>query len=183
MGRPSDTREVLIAEALGDFVKVLDRIDAVTPTLQETCGQLEFTATRLLGSVEPFQTRIGTMALETQNRAVAHIVQQANLVARKTLDEQTRAMQESARRIFNDEVVPPLHRLASELRQAHVRAQSPWEVWLTHAAAAITAASCTCMLLMYLAPERAAETKPIASAPSPGCAEPPARPEKARVRR
>ena len=41
MGRPSDTREVLIAEALGDFVKVLDRIDAVTPTLKEARDELE----------------------------------------------------------------------------------------------------------------------------------------------
>ena len=123
--------------------KVLDRIDAVTPTLKEARDELEFAAARLLGSVEPFQTRIVTRAIETQERAVAHIVQQANLVARKTVDEQTRAMQEAARKIFNDEVVPPLHRVAGELRQAKLRAQPAWEGWLTHAAAAVTAASCT----------------------------------------
>jgi len=183
MGRPSDTREVLIAEALGDFVKVLDRIDAVTPTLKEARDELEVAAARLLGSVEPFQRRIVTMAAETQNRAVAHIVQQVNIVARKTLDEQTCAMQESARKIFNDEVVPPLQRVAGELRQAKLRAQPAWEVWLTHAAAAVTAASCTAAFLMYLVPVSAAETKPVASAPSPGCPEPAARPEKARVRK
>lgn len=183
MGRPSDTREVLIAEALGDFAKVLDRIDAVTPTLKEARDELEFTTAKLLGSVEPFQARIVTMALETQDRAVGHITQQANLVARKTFDEQTRVMQESARRIFNDEVVPPLHRVASELRQANLRMQPSWEVWLTHAAAAVTAASCTLMLMVYLAPVRAAETKPVPSAASPGCAEPAARPEKAHVRK
>ena len=49
MGRPSDTREVLIAEALGDFVKVLDRIDAVKPTLEKSCSDLKFTADRLTG--------------------------------------------------------------------------------------------------------------------------------------
>lgn len=183
MGRPSDTREVLIAEALGDFVKVLDRIDAVTPTLQETCGQLEFTATRLLGSVEPFQTRIGKMALETQNRAVAHIVQHANLVAKKTLDEQTCAMQESARKIFNDEVVPPLNRVAGELRQAKLLEHPPWEAWLTHAAAAVTAASCTGLLMVYLTPVSVAATAPVASAAPPGCAEPAPRPEKTRARK
>ena len=183
MGRPGDTREVLIAEPLGDFVKVLDRIDAVTPTLKKARDELEFTAARLLGGVEPFQARIVTMALETQDRAVARITQQANLVARKTFDEQTRAMQESARKIFNDEVVPPLHRIAGELRQANLRVQRPSEVWLTHAAAAVTAASCTCMLMIYLAPVGAAETKPVASVASPGCAEPAPRPEKARVRK
>jgi putative lipoic acid-binding regulatory protein len=183
MSRVSDTREALIAEALGDFAKVLDRIDAVTPTLKEARDELEFTAARLLGNIEPFQTRIVTRAIETQEQAVAHIVQQANLVARKTVDEQTRAMQEAARRIFNDEVVPPLHRVASELRQAHQRVRPSWEGWLTHATVAVTAASCTWMLMVYLAPVSAAEAKAVSNAPSPGCAQPAVRPETSRVRR
>jgi hypothetical protein len=183
MGRPGDTREALIAEALGDFVKVLDRIDNVTPTLNQARDELEHTAAKLLGSVQPFRERVVTMALDTQNRAVMHITQQANLVARTTLDEQTRAMRESARRIFNDEVGPPLRQVASELHRANQRGQRPWDVWLTHAATAVTAASCTWLLLVYLAPAHADETKPAASAVAPDCAAPAARPEKARVRK
>jgi len=183
MGRPSDSREVLIAEALGDFAKLFARIDAVMPTLDKACGQLELTATRLLDNVEPFQRRIATMACETQNRAVAHIVEQANLVARKTVDEQIRAMQDSARRIFEAEVVPPLRRVAGELRQANLRAQPAWEAWLTHVAAAVTGACCAGVLLMNLLPVKAPETPPVASAASPGCAEPAPRPEKPRARK
>jgi hypothetical protein len=66
------------------------------------------------------------MALETQDRADAHIVQQANLVVRKTGAEQTVAMQESARRIFRDEVGPSLDRVASQLREANLREQPSW---------------------------------------------------------
>jgi hypothetical protein len=190
MSRATDSREVLIAEALGDFGQLLDRIEAVTPSLHQTRDELEFTATRLLNSVEPFQTRIVTMALEAQNRAVTHIAQQATLAARKTFDEQVRAMQTSARSIFHDEVVPPLRRLQAELQDAIKEAHRPWDLWLTHAATAVMAASCTWMLLVYLAlPRTAAETKPPVSAVSPGYVEPAARPElvphpeKARVRK
>jgi len=183
MGRPSDTREVLIAEALGDFVKVLDRIDAVKPTLEKSCSDLKFTADRLLGNIEPFQKRIVTMALETQNRTLGHIAEQANLVARNTVVEQTAAMQESARRIFRDEVGPSLDRVAGQLREANLRVRPSWQGWLTHAAAAVSAASWMCVLMVYLAPTGAAETQRVTNAPSPGCAAPAPSPVKPRDRR
>ena len=66
MGRPSDTREVLIAEALGDFVKVLDRIDAVKPTLEKSCSDLRFTADRLLGNI---RRAVGEWSLATSRFA------------------------------------------------------------------------------------------------------------------
>ena len=183
MGRPSDAREVLIAEALGDIVKVLDRIDAVKPTLEKSCSDLRLTADRLLGNIRPFQERIVGRALEAQDRTLRHITEQANLVARNTAVEQVAAMQESARRIFKDEVVPPLDRVASQLREANLREQPSWKAWLTHAAAAVSAASCTCVLMVYFAPSGAAETQPATNAPSPGCAVPAPPPVKPRDRR
>ena len=44
-------------------------------------------------------------------------------------------MQESARRIFRDEVGPSLDRVASQLREANLRELPSWQAWLTHAAA------------------------------------------------
>ena len=183
MGRPGNSREVLIAEALGDFAKLFDRLDSVAPTLEKTCVKLELTASKLQGSIEPFQARIVATANQNQDLAVKWFVEQVNLVGKKTLDEQIRAMQESARKIFNDEVVPPLNRVTSELRQAKLREKSR-EGWVTHAAVAITAACCTSMLTSHPAPEKVAEPQPIASAPTPNCVtESAARPEKARVRK
>ena len=183
MGRPSDTREVLIAEALGDFIKVLDRIDAVKPMLEKSCSDLRFTADRLLCNIEPFQKRIVGMALETQDRTLRHIAEQANLVARNTAVEEIAAMQASTRRIFKDEVVPPLERIAGQLREANLREQPTWTAWLTHAAAAVSAASCTYVLMVYLAPTNAAENQPTTSAPSQGCVASAPAPVKARDRR
>jgi hypothetical protein len=182
MGRASDSREVLLAEALGDFVKVLDRIDAVQPTLETSCSRLELMADRLQGSIEPFQKRIVELVAKTQKRADDHIVDQANLVMRKTAAEQISAMQQSAQRIFKDEVGPSLDRIAGQLREANLRAQPSWKAWLTHAAAAMSAASCTCVLIVYLAPTSAARVQP-ASGLSPGYAVPAPPPVKPRDRR
>ncbi len=114
MGRPSDSREVLIAEALGDFVKVLDRIDAVKPTLEKSCSELEFTADRLLGNIEPVSEahrRVG--ARDPGPDAGAHHPSGPTLSPGIPAAEQIAAMQESARRIFKDEVGPPLERIAA----------------------------------------------------------------------
>ena len=184
MGRPSDTREVLIAEALGDFVKVLDRIEAVKPSLEKSCGELRFTADRLLGSLEPFQKRMLMLALQVQDQIVAKIVAEANRNVQHTVNVEIHAMKESARRIFNDEVGPSLYRVADELRAVNVRKVPAWKAWLTHAAAALGAASCTCLLVLFLLPTGAAETRPTANTPcpSPGCAEPAPPPVKPRDR-
>jgi hypothetical protein len=182
MGRPSDTREVLIAEALGDFVKVLGRIEAVKPTLEKSCSDLKVTADRLLGNIEPFQKRIVVAALETEHRMLGHIAEQADLVARNTTVEQIAAMQASARRIFKEEVVPPLDRVASQLREANLREPPTWKAWLTHAAAAVSAASCTGVLMVYFGTS-GAEARPATNAPSPGCAVPATPPVKPRDRR
>ena len=183
MGRASDTREVLIAEALGDFATLLARIDAVTPTLEQTCERMELMADKLLGSVYPFTRRVATMACETQNRAVAKIAEQAKVVARNTVDEQISAMQHSARRIFNDEFIPPLRQVAGELRQARLRTHPAWATWLTHSAAAVMGAWCAGVLLMYLVPVKAPETQPVASVPAPGCVAPAPGPGNPRARR
>ena len=183
MGRASDTREVLIAEALGDFVKVLDRIEAVKPTLEKSCGELRFTTDRLLGSLEPFQKRMVAMAVETQDRIVGNIIRQANHAVRNSVDAEIRAMQESARRLFEDGVGPPLYRVAAELRSANLRKEPAWTPWLTHASAAICAASCTYMLMLFLLPTGAAETRPVTNALSPGFAQPAPPPVKPRDRR
>lgn len=183
MGRVSDHREALIAEALGDFQKLFDRIDAVTPTLTKTRDDLEFTAAALQSNVRPFQERIVKMTLEHQDAAIEHISQKAVLVARRVFDEQTRAMQEAARTVFNKEVTPQLRWLATELLQAIRQAHRPWDTWLTHAATAIVSIAIAVPLGVHVAQASADAKKAAASAASPGCAEPAPPPEKAHARK
>ena len=168
MGRASDSREVLIAEALGDFVKVLDRIEAVRPALDKGCGELRLATDRLLGSLEPFQKRMLVLAVEIQEQVVAKIVEQANLNVQHTVDVATRAMKETARRIFTDEIGPSLSLVADELRAANVRKVPAWKAWLTHGAAAASAAGCTYVLMLFFVLPGASKVQQVAIAPSPG---------------
>ena len=179
-----DGREALIAELLGDFQKLLDRIDAVTPKLVKAQEGLEATAARLLGTVDPFRVRVVTMVHETQNKAVEHVVQQTTLLARRTLVEQTAAMKEAARTVFADEVTPPLRQLASDLQQC-VREDRPWWlVWFTHAATAITSAACsTWLLATYMEHRNGASEKPPSSVEAPAPSQPASRPQTPHARK
>ena len=196
MGHTSDSREVLVAELLGDFVKVLDRIDAVMPKLDAVCRKLEHTTDRLANGVRPFQERVVTMALEQQDKAVAHITRHANDLARKTLVEQTGAMKESARAIFADEVTPTLRRLAQELQQATQRRQRWWDDWLLNLALVAASAAFTALLMSVSPPSAGVvNARATASVQSPGGAEqapvsaatsqpePPPRPERSHARK
>ena len=61
MNRVSDQREALIAEALGDFVKLLDRIEAVRPRLEQTTSRMERTgicACRSAAAINVARSRI-----------------------------------------------------------------------------------------------------------------------------
>ena len=174
MRQPATARDALIAELLGDFVAVLDRIEAVAPSLRETRDQLELTATRLRGDVGPFQERICTMAFKTQDAAIQQITERSRALARATLDEQVRAMRECARRISTDEVALPLQRLVVDLQQTMRDANRRWEHWLTHAATAVVAAALSSILLAAYVDHPEAGRVARASVASPACAESPA---------
>jgi hypothetical protein len=184
MGRAADHREVLIAEALGDFVKVLDRIDAATPKLEHACARLEATVTVLRGSIEPFQKRIAEDALKMQNQTLARIAEQSKPIVRVLFDEETKAMVGAARAVFISEVIPPLRQLTTELQDAVQAAHRPWERWLLHATTCLGAVIVTAVVLerpspapKVAAPEPSATVEASAPAPSPS------RPERAHGQR
>jgi len=60
------------------------------------------------------------------------------------VDEQTRAMAQTAQALFKTEIDPSLRRLAAPLRQLVEQLDRPWEQWLTHAATA----SVTCTITL-----------------------------------
>ena len=196
MGHTSESREVLIAELLGDFVKVLDRIDAVMPALDEVCERLELVAARLPGSAKTFLESIGAMAVERQNTAAAYITRHANEFAKKTLDEQTGAMKESARAVFASEVAPTLRRLAQELGQAAQWRRRRWDDWLVNVSLVVGSAAITTLLTTaWPGSTNSVNTRAAPSVQSPAGVEqapasvassqaaPPPRPERAHARK
>ena len=66
---PNNSREVLIAEALGEFHKLLERIDAVQPRLDKTAQRIEQTTLALTDGVGPFRQAVGEFWFEHEKRA------------------------------------------------------------------------------------------------------------------
>jgi len=153
MERSSTAREVLIAELLGDMGKLLDRVDTVTPAIDGACRKVTAATHELAASVTPFKVRIAEIAAQTEKKSVQDMRSAVEEATRQLLRIQTQAMNTSAREMFDQEVRPPLHQLASNLQQLiqQTRMQQtrrPWEGWATHAATATVTAILSAMLVL-----------------------------------
>ena len=158
MGRSSDTREALIAEVIGDFGKVLDRIEAVQPAMDNDSPDMADGRQDARAGVEHVPGASGRSARETDKEPTVEHVTQAIDRAHRALDgQQKQAMQESARSIVKDEVGPPLRRACRIARGARCATRRPWEDWLTHAATVGTSVACV-YLFHCLASEHAHES-------------------------
>ena len=150
MGASTTAREALIAEAIGDVTLLLDRLDALGPTLDEVRQGLAQAAGGLDARLAAFETRMAALTEHAKVRAVDHIVRRTDQVARQALEAQTRAMEEAARAALHKELDPALQRLALPLRQLVQRVNRPWEQWLTHAATAVAASAATWLMAAWL---------------------------------
>jgi hypothetical protein len=142
------TREALLAESIGDLGKLLDRVDTLTPAIDNACKKMTAAAHDLAASVKPFTVHIGGIAAETEKTTVERIVSRANAASAKLVEMQTQAMLDLSKAIVDREVGPPLHRLASNLAQLVQQQRRSWETWATHAATAAVAAILAATLVL-----------------------------------
>ena len=152
MERSSSTaREALIAELMGDMAKLLDRVDTVTPAINDARRKMTAAAQELAAGVAPFKAHMVDIAVETRTTAVEHIVSRANGASAKLIEMQTRAMLDLSKSIVDKEVGPPLRQLAWNLEQLVQRTRRPWwESWVNYAATALLSAICSAMLVLYV---------------------------------
>lgn len=150
MTPPSTAREALIAEAIGDLGRLLDRVEALMQGMEDTRRALAAAAVdldRQLGTVE---TRLSTVGERVKTYAVEHVVRRTNEVAAQSLQAQRSAMADSARTLFDQEVGAALRTLRTSLQGLIERADRPWVRWATHAATALVAAAASGGLSFYL---------------------------------
>ena len=79
-----------------------------------------------------------------------HIAQRSAALAKQTLEEQIRAMEEAARGIFDKEVGATLRHLTASLTSVIERVNRPWHLLATHAVTALASCALTCVLLDHL---------------------------------
>ena len=150
MHRSSTAREALIAELIGDLAALIERVDRLTPAVDEARLKMTAAAQDLAAGVAPFKAHMVGIAAQTQKTSVQYILSHTNEVAAKLLEVQIQAMTTSARAIVDKEVGPPLRQLARNLEQLVANTHRPWDVWVSHAATAIVSAICSAMLVLYV---------------------------------
>jgi hypothetical protein len=147
---PGTAREALIAEAIGDVVALLDRLETVAPSMEASRQALVQARVELAIQVVAFEERMTAITENAKVQAVKHIARRTDEAARSLLDMQTRAMEEAAQTLFRAEVAPALQQLVRPLQHLASRAGHPWACWLTHAATAALASAVTWALSVYL---------------------------------
>lgn len=134
------TREALMAEAIGDLGKLLDRVETLVPTLEARQLELVQASADLAGQVNAYARRMEDITENMKSQAVKYMARRADELVRATVDTQTRAMEEAARTAFRSEVGPALQRMVQPLQDVADMARRgarPWEWWLLHAATAV----------------------------------------------
>jgi exonuclease VII small subunit len=143
MNRPTNAREALIIEALGDVAHLLDRVESLTSSMEAGRQALEKANSEFENRLSAFETAMSSITHLAKARAVEHIVRRTGEAARQSIETQTRAMNEAARLVFAEQVDPTLGRLTTSLRQLIQQVCRPWDLWLTHAATAAVSAALT----------------------------------------
>lgn len=150
MNQPGTAREALLAEAIGDLARLLDRAEALQPAMLESRQSLVDAHTQLADQLAAFESHLTTLTEKAKVLAVKHILTRTDEAARRSVDAQSRAMADAAQALFKTQIEPALQRLAWPLQQLVQRVDRPWEQWLTHAATALVASAATLALAAYL---------------------------------
>ena len=150
MSQPTNAREALLAEALGDVAHLLDRLESVAPALDEARGSLLEAADALRRRADAFDTNVAAVTQTAKIRVMQQIAIQTSDIARRSVADQTCAMTEAAQRIFDAQVNPALQRLTGSLQQVLKQLDRPRDVWLLHAATAAVSSAVTLAVVMYL---------------------------------
>jgi hypothetical protein len=152
MSHPSTAREALIIEAIGDVAKLIERVEAVGPVVGESCRALQLASMSLRDDLSGFERRMAAITENAKTQTIKHIAGRTDEAARRSIDQQSRAMADAARVAFGAELGATMQRLQTTLRPLLDWRERPWERWLTHAAAAASASAATWALAVYLGP-------------------------------
>lgn len=150
MTHPSTAREVLIVEALGEAAKLIRQVEALAPLLDESRQALADAHSRLADQLAEFETQVTGLTEKAKVQAVKHILARTDEAARRSIDQQGRAMADAARVAFGGEIGATLQRLQSALQPSGAPMGRRWVGWLAHAAAAAMGSAVTLILAALL---------------------------------
>lgn len=143
MSGPTTAREALIVETLGEVALLLDRVEALTSSMEVGRLALASASAELSGGLSAFETRMASVTQQAQARAIEHIVRRTGKATSNAIESQASAMQAAARLAFSTQVDSQVARLTKALQRVSERVDRPWEHWLTYVATAVASAVVT----------------------------------------
>lgn len=145
----STAREALIVETIGDIAALLDRVEALGPTIDASRQAAVEACAQLSAALEVLESRMSAVSETARTQVVKHIVQRTEEAARRAQEVQSRLIAEAAREAFRSEVERAMQRLAQAMQAADAAKPAVWETWLTHAATAVAASVATWLLTVW----------------------------------
>jgi len=136
MNGPATAREALIAEALGDVARLLDRIESLRISMEAARQTLEQADAQRAERLKAFDAGTSTLTQRAKLGMAQYIAHCAAEATRQSIEAQSRALHEAARLAFTQQFDPTMARFTALLRQLVQRADRRWDHWLTHAATA-----------------------------------------------
>jgi hypothetical protein len=140
---PTTAREALIVEAVGDAARLIRQVEALVPVLQDARQVLLQTDDHLRNTLCDFEGRMTAATENAKGRTAQFLAAQVNEAAKRSIEQQSRAMADAARVAFGAELGATVQRLNTALRPLIERQQRWWQTYLTHLAAAAVASAVT----------------------------------------
>ena len=123
--RPNTTREMLIAEVLGELDGLLARVEALPDRVASAERRMAVTVEALAGASDKYRMAVTAFNEEAKRELTEYLERKAGQIAASTVEEQRAAMQESARLAFRSEALDKaaslgvaLGHAAKEIRKA-----------------------------------------------------------------
>lgn len=135
MKPPTNAREALMAEALGEAGRLIRQVEALAPAMDASRQALADAHSDLSEQLNEFGSRLTNMTDKAKHYLVNHVAARTDEAARQSIANQSRAMADAARVAFGAELGATLDRLQRCIEPLLDRRQRRREAWLTHAIA------------------------------------------------
>ena len=148
MSDPSSAREALLIEAIGEAAMLIESVEALIPVLKENGREVARASSGLHDALAAFEGRMTAITENAKTQTVKHLVAHTEAAARRSVDQQSRAMADAARVAFGAQVGGVLERLQAMVRPLIERQEPPRRPWLTHAVTAAAASVATWVVVL-----------------------------------
>lgn len=150
--RTTAAREALIAEALGDMVQVIDRLEKLLPAMEKSEQKMTAAGARLSAHVSSLEARMEEVTGVTKTHVVQYVKQQTAEAAQRAQQSMLGEMRQALVASFETEAQKVALRLIEPLLQQRGHFEHDARYWTMHAGICLGASSLLWMLLALLFP-------------------------------